>query len=178
MNIRTPNSAGNNSLRAALLGVLVAGGCALSLPAWSLEPGNVAPAFELPTKDKPIKLEHFVGKVVYLDFWASWCGPCKQSFPWMNEMQSKYGPQGFQVIGVGLDARHDDALRFLNSTSANFTVAFDHTGDTPQRFSVKGMPTSVLIGRDGRVLSTHVGFSAQTRESLERAIVLALETTK
>jgi len=178
MNVRNSTATRSYPLRAALVGTLVVGLCALSLPALSVEPGNAAPSFELPTKDKPIKLEHFAGKVVYLDFWASWCGPCKQSFPWMNEMQSKYGSQGFQVIGVGLDAKQDDALRFLNTTAANFTVAFDHTGDTPQRFSVKGMPTSVLIGRDGRVLSTHVGFSVQTRESLEHAIVLALGNTK
>ena len=134
-----------------------------------------APVFELAGMDGTVNLARYHGKLVYLDFWASWCGPCKQSFPWMNEMQAKYGKQGLQVIGVNLDMKSEDGRRFLADTPAQFIVAFDPTGDTPRKYQVKGMPTSVLIGRDGKIISEHMGFNHRDRDALERTIVSALE---
>lgn len=142
--------------------------------AWALEPGQAAPALELSGINTPVSLSKLKGKVVYVDFWASWCGPCKQSFPWMNEMQAKYGAKGFQVIGVNVDAKRSDAEQFLASTPTAFQVAFDPQGVTPKSYQIKGMPSSVLVGPDGKVLFVHSGFRAEERKELENAIVAAL----
>ena len=131
---------------------------------------QVAPDFELPGKVENVRLSDNKGKVVYLDFWASWCGPCKQSFPWMNAMQEKYKNKGFEIIAVNLDANNEDAQKFLISTLAKFTVAFDSKGQTPLKFGVKGMPTSYLIDREGKIVMQHMGFNATDREKLEQKI--------
>ena len=116
--------------------------------------------------------------MVYVDFWASWCGPCRQSFPWMNEMQAKYGPQGFQIVGVNVDLKNEDAKAFLAKTPARFAVAFDPAGATPRTFGIKGMPSSVLIGPDGKVLLEHSGFKEADRAELEAKIKAALGAKK
>jgi thiol-disulfide isomerase/thioredoxin len=117
-----------------------------------------------------VKLADYKGKLVYVDFWASWCKPCLQSFPWMNEMQERYGAKGFQVIGVNVDAKSEDARRFLAETPAKFVVAFDAKGEAPKSYAIKGMPTSFLVGPDGKVLLQHAGFREADREALEAKI--------
>jgi len=144
----------------------------------ALEKGSPAPAFELPTNEGGVKLENYRGKVVYLDFWASWCGPCRESFPWMNAMQSKFGTQGLQIIGINVDAKIEDGQRFLAKLPASFVVPFDPAGTIPRLYGVKGMPTSIVIGRDGTVVSQHTGFKKADQSELENAIRLALESGK
>ena len=144
------------------------------LPALAVETGQVAPAFELPGRTGAVRLSDFKGKTVYLDFWASWCGPCKQSFPWMNDMQARYGGKGLQVVGINLDQKRGDAQAFLNGTPANFEVAFDDAGKIPLGYAIKGMPTSLLIGPDGKVLMVHNGFKDADRAELERQIKQAM----
>ena len=141
----------------------------------ALEPGEPAPAFELRGPKAQVSLADAKGKLVYLDFWASWCGPCRQSFPWMNDIQAKYGPQGFQVLAVNLDAKTADAEKFLAKYPAAFTLAFDPKGETPRKYGVKGMPTSFLISREGVVLARHMGFNDGERAALERQIEQALK---
>lgn len=148
--------------------------CALPLAASAQQVGQPAPAFDLPGAGKPVRLAEMKGKVVYLDFWASWCAPCKQSFPWMNEMQAKYGAQGLQVVGVSVDAKRSDAEEFLKGTPAQFTVAFDTKGESPKTYAIKGMPSSFLIGPDGRVLLAHTGFKDADKAELEAKIKAAL----
>jgi peroxiredoxin len=140
----------------------------------ALDKGAAAPTFDLPGQDGTVQLAKYQGKLVYVDFWASWCGPCRQSFPWMNEMQAKYGARGLQVVGVNLDAKTDDARRFLAETPARFAIAFDPAGATPRAYGIKGMPSSVLIGPDGKVLYEHAGFKEADRAELEQVIKKAL----
>ena len=142
--------------------------------AMALEPGQAAPAFSLSGPAGTVKLEQYQGKLVYIDFWASWCGPCRQSFPWMNEMQARYGGQGLQVVGINVDAKTDDARNFLTATPASFVIAFDPSGTAPRNYGVKGMPSSVLIGPDGKVLYEHSGFRPADRTVLEARIKSAL----
>lgn len=142
--------------------------------AWALDAGAVAPELNLPGLKEAVSLAALKGKVVYLDFWASWCGPCKQSFPFMNALQSKYGAQGFEIVAVNLDAKRDAADKFLAEVPAQFTVAFDAKGDSARRFDVKGMPSSYLIGRDGKVFAAHKGFKDEDRQELESRIASAL----
>ncbi len=109
-----------------------------------------------------LDLGAYKGKVVYVDFWASWCTPCRQSFPWMSDMQSQFGRQGFVVLAVNVDHDHAKAERFLEDTAPDFKIIFDPQGKIASGFASKyrtsGMPMSFLIGRDGRVRFSHVGF--------------------
>ena len=143
--------------------------------ALAVEAGKPAPDFSLPGKDGAIKLSDFKGKVVYLDFWASWCGPCKKSFPWMNEMQSKYGSKGLQIIAVNVDQKREDADKFLAATPAQFTVAFHASGSTPKSYEVKGMPSSMLIDAAGNVTYIHAGFKEEQAADVESRIKQSLD---
>jgi len=98
------------------------------------------------------------GEVIYLDFWASWCGPCRKSFPWMNDIEAEYKQQGFSVISINLDANKALATKFLNEMPASFTVIYDPKGKIAKHFKIQGMPSSLLIGRDGKIKSRHTGF--------------------
>lgn len=157
---------------AILVFIFVTGSSTASL---ALDNGAKAPDFRLPGTKGAVQLADALGSVVYVDFWASWCGPCRQSFPWMNEMQEKYREKGLKVIAVNVDAKSDDAKKFLTQNAAKFIVAFDAKGMTPAQYGVKGMPSSFIIGRDGRVMSTHLGFNASDKGKLENDIKTALE---
>ena len=138
-----------------------------------------APEFTLSnTAGQAVSLTQLRGKVVYLDFWASWCGPCRQSFPWMNEMLSKYQAQGLEIVAVNLDTSRADADTFLEKNPAAFSVVFDPTATLPPQYGVKGMPTSYLIDASGEIILQHSGFNASHRESLEASIQQALESAR
>ena len=112
----------------------------------------------LPAEAASLDLSQYRGKVVYLDFWASWCTPCRQSFPWMNDLQRSYGNRGLVVIGVNVD--HDKSLAdaFLRETPAAFSIVYDPDGKAAGKYDVKEMPTSIVIGRDGKIAYTQSGF--------------------
>ena len=111
------------------------------------------------------------GKVIYLDFWASWCGPCRKSFPWMNKMQAKYKEQGFVVISVNLDANRELAEVFLKDNPADFTVIYDPKGQTARHFKIQGMPSSMLIDRQGQIKVAHSGFFTKKKPQYEEEIL-------
>lgn len=144
----------------------------------ALEVGERVPELDLPGKGQHVAIGKSLGKVIYIDFWASWCAPCRQSFPWMNAMQEKYKTQGLEIVGINLDEQPDDAERFLAKLPAKFTLAYDPQGVSAKACAVKGMPTSLLVGRDGKVLLKHVGFNSESRDALERQIQAALEAGK
>ena len=142
-----------------------------AVPASATDVGQPAPAFTLPAaKGDPVALDKLRPKVVYVDFWASWCGPCRRSFPWMNEMQQKYGGKGFTIVGVNVDKRRGDADKFLAQNPANFTVVFDEAGATPAAYAVKGMPSSYLIDGKGNVVYVERGFLDEHKAELEQRI--------
>jgi len=154
--------------------ILMAALIAATFQAAAAEPGQPAPDIELQGAAGAQKLSELKGKLVYVDFWASWCGPCRQSFPWMNDMQAKYGARGLQVVGINLDAKRTDADQFLAQLPARFALAFDAKGESARRFAVKGMPTSVLIDPSGKVIAVHQGFRDDERKELEDRLVAAL----
>ncbi len=150
-------------------------------------PGARAPDFTLPElgetpaagdrrapSGRTRSLGEFAGRVVWLDFWASWCGPCRLSFPWLDAMQAKHGARGLQVVAINLDRVEDDALRFLAERPVRFLVLRDAAAATPIAYRVAAMPTGVLIGRDGLILSRHAGFSTAAGARLEALIDEAL----
>jgi thiol-disulfide isomerase/thioredoxin len=141
--------------------------------------GQPAPPFALPTaKGDTIALDQLRGKVVYVDFWASWCGPCLRSFPWMNEMQQKYGPRGFAVVAINVDKKRSDAERFLVQHPANFTVVYDEAGSTPTAYGVKGMPSSYLIDARGNVTFVERGFLDENKAELESRVAALVAAAK
>lgn len=173
-------SAIGNTCRVRRIAAAALTAALFAVPAQALEVGDAAPVLKLPTATgaAPMELAALKGKVVYVDFWASWCGPCKQSFPWMNDMQTKFGARGLEVVAINVDAKMADAQRFLATSPARFTVAYDAAGDSPKQFAIKGMPTSYLLDRDGKITLVHSGFRDADRSELEGAIVSALNAEK
>jgi thiol-disulfide isomerase/thioredoxin len=120
-------------------------------------------------------LEAYAGKVVLLDFWASWCSPCLQSFPWMNELQQKHGNDGLVVLAVNMDQDRKLAEAFLGKTPAKFRVEYDPAGSVARQFGVEAMPTSFLIDRNGKVRVRHAGFKDKHRTEREQQIAQLLK---
>ena len=120
-------------------------------------------------------LNELQGKVVLVDFWASWCAPCLQSFPWMNGLHARHGGDGLVIVAVNLDQDRALADAFLNRVPAQFRVEYDPSGRLAKSFGVEAMPTSFLIGRDGKVRARHAGFRDKQREGREQEIVQLLK---
>ena len=142
--------------------------------AQAVELGQSVAEFDLPGFASAQKISDLKGKWVYLDFWASWCVPCRQSFPFMNEMQTKLQGKNIQIIAVNVDAKRADADRFLTQNQANFAMAFDSKGDLPRRMNLKSMPTSYLINPQGKVVYIHTGFRAEDKKPLEDKLLSEL----
>ena len=136
---------------------------------------KLAPDFAL--KDingKTVKLSDYRGKVVLLDFWATWCGPCRLEIPWFMEFERKYKDRGFAVLGVSMDDDGWDSIKpFVKELEMNYRVVLgdDKTGD--QYGGIEALPTAFLIDRDGRVAIKHVGLSS--RRDFEDGIEKLLE---
>jgi thiol-disulfide isomerase/thioredoxin len=128
------------------------------------------------TDENPVfNLEQYRGKVVLLDFWASWCGPCREAFPWLNAMHRKYQSLGLEIIGVNLDEERSLADQFLTKTPADFAIQYDPEGDLAKRYKLQGMPASYLIDRDGKLLVKHIGFFQSEAAQRELEIKQALK---
>jgi cytochrome c biogenesis protein CcmG/thiol:disulfide interchange protein DsbE len=106
-----------------------------------------------------VKLADYKGRIVLIDFWASWCPPCKTSFPALDALYRQYRDSGVEVLTVNLDERRHDAETFLGAHPHHLTVLYDPKGVSPQAFGVKGMPSSFLIDRAGNIRFTHMGYS-------------------
>ena len=117
-------------------------------------------------------------KVIYLDFWASWCVPCRKSFPWLNRMQAKYDDRGLRVVGINLDHKRAEARAFLEHYAADFDLVFDPEGTLAERWNLKGMPSAVLVTPGGEVLARHIGFRADRKHAYETQIQRLLEEQK
>jgi len=133
--------------------------------------GDPAPVFALrDAHGDTLALEALRGRVVYVDFWASWCGPCRRSFPWMNELQSRYGARGLAIVAINVDKSPADAARFLERNAAHFAIAYDQAGATPLAYGVLGMPSSYLIDAQGKVVEVEQGFHDERKAALEQRI--------
>ena len=126
----------------------------------------------------PQSLEPVHGKVIWVDFWASWCVPCRRSFPWMNTMHRKYAAEGLEIIAVNLDKERALADGFLAEIPAEFALRFDPAGNLAKEFEVQTMPSSYLLDTDGKVLATHFGFRTADAPEYERAIQDALAAAR
>lgn len=124
---------------------------------------------------KLVSLKAFSGKVVLLDFLASWCGPCRESFPWMNKVMSKYQEDGLEVIAINLDQEAGLADQFLEKVPANFTLLQDRDAVMPEAYGLIGMPSSYLIDKQGRLRAVHIGFHSSKEKEYEAAITVLLK---
>lgn len=155
-------------------------GCAVQ--AESVREGQVAPALNLPLlgaqSEEFVSLEALRGKVVYLDFWASWCGPCRLSFPQLEALRQELGPRGFEVLAVNVDEFEDDALAFLDEMPVTYPVVRDAAAESPARYGILGMPTGFLLDRQGVVKRVHQGYRRSDGEKLRKEILQLLENAK
>jgi len=133
-----------------------------------------APRFSLPTRESSVSLDSLQGKVVYVDFWASWCGPCRQSFPWMKSMYDRYASRGLVIVAINLDKDRGAAESFLQKYPAPFTIAFDPSGKTAKAYKVWGMPTSYIVSKTGAMVSAHAGFDPKRAAAVESEIAALL----
>ena len=115
------------------------------------------------------------GKVVVVDFWASWCGPCRRSFPWMNAMIEKYSDDGLVIVAVNLDKDRAAADAFLAEIPAQFAIEFDPEAAIATEYGVEAMPSSFVFGRDGELVARHLGFKVKKQD--EAVLVKALGDT-
>ena len=120
--------------------------------------GAAAPALDLAA---------YRGRVVVVDFWASWCAPCRKSIPWLNQMRARYGDRGLVVIGVNVDKDRGDAARFMREVPIDFEVVYDPAGAIAAGYEVEGMPSSYVYSRDGKLVARHLGFQNARRPEYE-----------
>ncbi|WP_371195919.1 TlpA disulfide reductase family protein [Glaciecola sp. SC05] len=114
-----------------------------------------APNFQI---DSDTDLADLKGQVVYIDFWASWCKPCRASFPWMNEMHQKFADKGLKIIAINLDEDSQNAKAFLSKLPAEFAIVYDPKGNIAKQYNLVGMPSSYIIDKSGELRISHQGF--------------------
>lgn len=147
----------------------------LSSRAMALGVGSVAPNLSAPSNDgRALSLAQFKGQVVYLDFWASWCAPCREAMPVMDATYQRYRDRGLVVLGVNVDTDRKSAQRMLDQVQPTFPIAFDPDGKWPEAFGLKDMPTSYLIDAKGVVRYVRKGYRERDEQQLETAIKAAL----
>lgn len=166
------------SVRALLASLIVSLLVSLlaSTAALALEAGDKAPDFSAPSLDGKgnVSLAQYRGKVVYLDFWASWCAPCLKAIPEIEAMRKQLAGKNFQVVAVNLDQQPKKALRFLEKHPVGYPSASDPKGRLPKQFGVDTMPTSYLIDGEGVIRLVHRGFQrgdgAKLRAEIEKLL--------
>ena len=139
-----------------------------------VEEGEQAPYLSLPQLqlEGDVSLADYKGKIVYLDFWASWCAPCLVSMPIMNEMRNRLQREGmaFEVIAINVDSDPEDGIDFLIDKPVDFIVLTDPEGISPADYTVRGMPTSFLIDTNGKIIMHHEGFKRSDGQMIEQEI--------
>lgn len=145
-------------------------------PLSHLSQSSPAPDFSLEALDgKTMKLSDFRGKAVLLNFWATWCGPCKIEIPWFVDLQKEYGPQGLQIVGVAMDdASKEEIGRFAKDMGMNYPVLIGKESVGQEYGGVDGLPESFLIARDGKIVDRIIGLRGKAE--IEDAIKKALDT--
>jgi peroxiredoxin len=139
--------------------------------AHAINPGDLAPGFSLLSAEKKsVSLSDFSGKVVYLDFWASWCATCRSTLPWMNELQNKFAGENFSVLAVNLDQNPEKAKRIIEELRIQFPILYDAEGKIAKLFQLPAMPTSFLINQKGELVATYLGFRNGDPEQIESSI--------
>ncbi len=145
-------------------------------PAWALGAGDEAADFEAPLlgKDTLVSLSDHLGKVVYLDFWASWCDPCQKAIPAIEKLRGEFPADDFQVLAVNVDTNTRKATKFLKKNPIGYPSVSDPRGKLPRKYGLETMPTSYLIDRDGVIRYVHKGFRKGDVEEIRAQITKLL----
>ena len=146
------------TLKTMCIVIAFTAGAALSTAALAADPiGQPAPAFSLPLRggSAPLGLDKLRGQVVMVNFWASWCGPCRTEFPLLDQIYKKYKSAGFTLVGVNVEPDAKDAESFIAKTPVTFPILFDKDSSVSKLYHVSGMPTTVLIDRKGVLRWVH-----------------------
>ena len=156
-------------LRAVGLLLLLAG---FSLRVFALQPGDLAPTLVLPSLEdgQQVSLSGLEGKIIYVDFWASWCQPCRRSLPLYEALQKRLGTDDFLVLAVNLDEDRKDAEKFLGRHPVSYPVLMDPTGDSARDWAVLAMPSSYLVDANGRLAQVYLGFEPSHIGKIEHDI--------
>jgi peroxiredoxin len=150
-------------------------GLTLAFAAAAAEPGTQAPGFTATTfEGKQVSLADYRGKIVFVDFWASWCSPCRESLPLYDKLAADFGADDFAVIAVNLDETAADAKKFIAQHPVRYTIVQNPQGDIPKMFGVAGMPSSYLIDRDGTIRQRHIGFDKKDVDMLRAEVTKLL----
>lgn len=142
--------------------------------AWLVTIVLLVPGLATASEPGHLDLAAYEGKVLVMDFWASWCVPCRRSFPWLNAMHDKYSEQGLVIIGINLDESRQDAEAFLAEYPPRFRIWYDESKALARDFDVMAMPMSYVIGRDGAQVARHFGFRVRKQDEYEAVIAEAL----
>ena len=138
--------------------------------------GTVAPSFSLADLNgKTITLEQFRGKVVFLNFWALWCGPCREELPELDRLYRKYGKEGLEVIGICMETSEARVISFLRKVRVTFPILMDKNGDTAEAYRFSGLPSGFIIGRDGVIRHRHTGYGRELLPEYEKEIMELLK---
>ena len=138
---------------------LVFGACAASSLASSGMEGQTAPDFALKSSTgENLRLSEYRGEVVMINFWATWCGPCRQEMPLLDELYSRYSRVGFSLLGVNIDDNSSKAMNMVEELGVSFPVLFDSSKEVSKLYEVEAMPVTVLIDREGTVRYVHHGY--------------------
>jgi len=152
--------------------------CFLSSTAWPATVGDAAPNFFLPApQGEKVSLEEFKGKVVLINFWASWCAPCQEELPELQKIYQKYQDRGFEVIGINIDKKQANAERLIQRFDLTFPIALDPDSSTIREYKGRSMPMSYLIDRQGVIRELFFGFNRKKLSGMETSIVEALDGT-
>jgi cytochrome c biogenesis protein CcmG/thiol:disulfide interchange protein DsbE len=147
----------------------------LASPLSAAQPGEASPDATMVTLDgKPFTLASLKGRVVVLDFWASWCAPCRKSFPFLDALQKKHSHEGLEVVGLTLEEDDDAVNGFVASIPVQFTILRDTSERTGEAFGIVAMPTTLLIGRDGEVAARFEGGDETVHAKIEAAVTTLL----
>ena len=137
----------------------------------ALTPGGAPPAIDMPDQTgEKVELSALEGKVVLVDFWASWCGPCKDEMPVLEALHKKYAAKGLVIVGVNIDSSSKKMNKFLKGTTVSFRIVHDRKLVVANRYEPETMPTSYFIGRDGKVRYVHEGFEKGDAGALEERV--------
>jgi len=161
------------SLLGAGLGLLIS----LNASSASITPGAAAPGFQLHSAaSSDLSLNDLKGQVVLINFWASWCGPCRQEMPVLEQLYKKYKSAGFTLLGVNVEPKSGDAEGFLKSTPVSFPILFDPDSKVSKLYEVSGMPSTVILDRTGKVRYIHHGYKpGEESEYLDQIRALVRE---
>ncbi len=146
-------------------------------PAWGVQIGEKAPACKKPFLESKqlFDIGAYRGKALLIDFWATWCPPCKRAIPFLNDLRNEFADSGFEIIAVNVDEETQDLDAFLKTYPINYKVLVDAQGDCPKAYGVLGMPSSYFVDKSGKVDFIHIGFRDSDKAEIRARIKKLLE---